>query len=97
MMAAAAAVLAANSPVGGVLSRDAVMQQPGMLSEGPPSGSRLYKSAEWGGLQGCSSGRKGLITPIDPVAVGRRSFNSLLTPTSASGGLRVSDEGIWLA
>jgi hypothetical protein len=90
---AAAAAIAANSPVGGVLSRDAILQQHSILSEGPPSGNRLYKSAEWGGLQGCSSGRKGLVTPIDPLAVGRRSFNCLTPGSSASGGLRVS--GWW--
>lgn len=78
---AAAAAIAVNSPVGGVLcSRDAA------LSEGPPSSNRLYKSEEWG-FPACSSGRKSFISPIDPV--GHRSFNSLLTPTSASGGLKV--------
>jgi hypothetical protein len=78
---AAAAAIAVNSPVGGVLcSRDAA------LSEAPPSSNRLYKSEEWG-FPSCSSGRKSFHLPIDPV--GHRSFNSLLTPTSASGGLKV--------
>jgi hypothetical protein len=78
---AAAAVTAVNSPVGGVLgSRDAA------LSEGAPSSNRLYKSEEWG-FPLCSSGRKSSMLPVDPV--GHRSFNSLLTPTSASAGLKV--------
>lgn len=83
---AAAAAVAVDSPVGGVLSKDAVLQLPqSVISQGPPTSSRLYKSAEWGFP--CGSGRKSLITPTDPV--GHRSFSSLLTPTSASGGLKV--------
>jgi hypothetical protein len=90
---AAAAAIAVNSPVGGVLSRDSALQQAqsftgcGLGGSSPPSSSRLYKSAEWS-FPECSTGRKSLISPIDPV--GARSFNSLhLTPTSASGGLKV--------
>lgn len=94
---AAAAAIAVNSPVGGVLSRDNALQQAqsftggGLGSSSPPSSSRLYKSAEWS-FPECSTGRKSLISPIDPV--GHRSFNSLhLTPTSASGGLKVEQCG----
>jgi hypothetical protein len=99
-MAAAAALaisspvaVAMDSPVAGVLrspSRDGQQQRPGILSVLPPSSSsRLYKSAEWGSPHGGSSPVKAFVSPIDPMGVGHRSFNSLLTPSPASG-LKVS-------